>query len=435
MDARFGERLFEPPEQVRVLVDGEHDRALRLRELRRLTLDSRAHAQRETAIGRVHFDQRPRRHAPVGDQRRQRLRQHPVHHALELARAELLAGPVAEQQLACRGADRDVERPGAEPAMHVLLQLRHVVVEDVAERLLVERVVGDDDVDAVDELGRETPAHRAEGDRVQEVGRAPGRAARGSAEPDVVPDRALHLLGAEIARHEDQRLLEVNRRVVTQAQRRPVEDAEQQEDPGRPVRRAEVRLVHLDIRHDPLQRAGLTDDLSRQVFQQVASLDGQRVPLLRADIHGGDPRVQEKLEAQVRRLIDECWNKGNLKVIDEILTTDFVNNDPMDPSRGPEGAKTFVKKYRTAFPDCRIDIDEAISTNDKVVIRWHYSGTHRGQLEGIAPTGRRVNGTGLTIYHFQGDRIHEAYSNWDALTLMQQLGVVTLPGKSAQAGM
>ena len=144
--------------------------------------------------------------------------------------------------------------------------------------------------------------------------------------------------------------------------------------------------------------------------------------------------MAEKHETSVRRLIDEAWNKGNLKVIDEVCAPDIVNNDPMNPVRGLEAQRGLVKKYRTAFPDCRLDVDEIFSASDKVVVRWRYSGTHQGQLEGIAPTGRRVNGTGLTIYHFMGDRIQQVFANWDALGMLQQLGVVTLPGKAAQAG-
>jgi hypothetical protein len=77
---------------------------------------------------------------------------------------------------------------------------------------------------------------------------------------------------------------------------------------------------------------------------------------------------------------------------------------------------------------------ELLSVGDKVVTRFHYSGTHKNQFEGIAPTGRRVNGTGITIQRFQGDRIQETFTNWDALGLMQQLGVVTLPGNTSSAG-
>jgi len=144
--------------------------------------------------------------------------------------------------------------------------------------------------------------------------------------------------------------------------------------------------------------------------------------------------MAEKHETTIRRLFDDVWNKGNLKVIDEICTPDVANNDPINPVRGLDAMKGVVRKYRTAFPDCRFDVDEIASTGDTCFARWRYSGTHQGALEGIAPTGRRVSGTGLVLCHFMGDRMSQMYVNWDALGMMQQLGVVTLPGKAAQAG-
>jgi steroid delta-isomerase-like uncharacterized protein len=145
--------------------------------------------------------------------------------------------------------------------------------------------------------------------------------------------------------------------------------------------------------------------------------------------------MSEKNETTVRRLMDEAWNKGNLKVIDEVLSSDHMQHDPMNQGRGLEAARNEVKKYRTAFPDCRLDIDELFSVGDKVIVRWRYSGTHKGQLEGLTPTGKRVNGTGITIHRFMGEKIQESFSNWDALGLMQQLGVVTLPGRTSSAGL
>jgi steroid delta-isomerase-like uncharacterized protein len=135
----------------------------------------------------------------------------------------------------------------------------------------------------------------------------------------------------------------------------------------------------------------------------------------------------------VRRLIDEAWNKGNLNILDEIITNDHVSHDPMDEARGLQAFKSVVTKYRNAFADARLDIDDVFAAGDKVVVRWRYSGTHTAPLEGIAPTGRKVTGTGITIHRFVGDKIQESFENWDALGLMQQLGVVTLPGKTAKA--
>jgi len=144
--------------------------------------------------------------------------------------------------------------------------------------------------------------------------------------------------------------------------------------------------------------------------------------------------MSDKQEKIVRRVFDEVWNQGRLDVIDQVFTNDYVNHDPINQTRSAAAFRNVVTKYRSAFPDCRLTIDDLISAGDKVVVRWRFSGTHQGQLEGIPPTGRKVTGSGISINVISGDRIREAYVNWDALGLMQQLGVVTLPGKSMGAG-
>jgi steroid delta-isomerase-like uncharacterized protein len=144
--------------------------------------------------------------------------------------------------------------------------------------------------------------------------------------------------------------------------------------------------------------------------------------------------MSQQHEAIVRRLFDEVLNQGKLETINTLVTPDFVNNDPVEPARGQEGLKKIVSKYRQAFPDLRFEIEELISNNQRVVARYRYSGTHRGMLDTIPPTGRHCTGTGIAVYGFRGTQIQEGFEAWDALGLMQQLGVVTLPGKAAGAG-
>jgi|CXWL01.1.fsa_nt_gi steroid delta-isomerase-like uncharacterized protein len=143
--------------------------------------------------------------------------------------------------------------------------------------------------------------------------------------------------------------------------------------------------------------------------------------------------MPDKNEAVVRQMFEEVWNQRKLSAIERFFDKDYVNHDPMNPTHGLAAYTNVVKKYHTAFPDCRLDISEAISAGNNVVVRWRYSGTHRGPLEGMSPTGRHAEGTGITICRFSGDRIHEAFVNWDALGLMQQLGAVTMPGRAASA--
>jgi len=93
-----------------------------------------------------------------------------------------------------------------------------------------------------------------------------------------------------------------------------------------------------------------------------------------------------------RRLLEESFNEGKVELIDQLVAPDAVNHDPATPARmrelrGPEVLKRTVSMYRAAFPDVRIVVDDVIATDDKVVLRWRSEGTHRGELEGLAPTG------------------------------------------------
>jgi steroid delta-isomerase-like uncharacterized protein len=134
--------------------------------------------------------------------------------------------------------------------------------------------------------------------------------------------------------------------------------------------------------------------------------------------------------AASRRIVEEAFNQGNLATIDELTAADFVNHDPSDPTEahGPEGAKAFITAYRTAFPDLHITIEDTIADGDQVVFRWTSRGTHRGDLMGLAPTGKQVEVTGISIDRYEGDKIAESWSNWDTLGLMRQLGAAPAPG-------
>lgn len=86
--------------------------------------------------------------------------------------------------------------------------------------------------------------------------------------------------------------------------------------------------------------------------------------------------------------------------------------------------KAFVIYLHTAFPDIYFTIDEQIAEEDKVVTRWHVNGTHQAEFAGIPATGKSVTITAINIHRISADQIQEAWLNWDALGLMQQLGVI-----------
>ena len=128
----------------------------------------------------------------------------------------------------------------------------------------------------------------------------------------------------------------------------------------------------------------------------------------------------------VRRLFEEVWNKGNLSVADELFTPNCEHHDASSPDfgRGPESEKKRAALYRTAFPDLQLTIEDIIAEGQTVVARWSCRGTHKGDLSGIAPTGKQVTISGVSIARFTNGKMVEGWVNWDALGLMQQLGVV-----------
>ncbi len=138
-------------------------------------------------------------------------------------------------------------------------------------------------------------------------------------------------------------------------------------------------------------------------------------------------------KAAVRRGLEECLNKGNLAVVDELIAPSYVYHEPgVGEVRGPAGLKKLVTTYRSAFPDMHIVIDDQIAEGDRVVTRWTARGTHKGEWMGIAPTGKPVTVTGILISRFAGGRVVEEWENYDALGMMRQLGAVAgAAGKAA----
>jgi steroid delta-isomerase-like uncharacterized protein len=142
--------------------------------------------------------------------------------------------------------------------------------------------------------------------------------------------------------------------------------------------------------------------------------------------------MSEQNKTNVRRLFDELWNKGNMAVADELIAPTYIHHDAATPDvgRGPEGEKKRVTMYRTAFPDLRLTIEDTIAEGETVVARWTCRGAHRGELHGIAPTGKQFAFAGVSIVRFVGGKMAEGWINWDALGLMQQLGAVPELGKA-----
>ncbi len=142
--------------------------------------------------------------------------------------------------------------------------------------------------------------------------------------------------------------------------------------------------------------------------------------------------MSEANKSVVRRYWQEVWNNKNLSLIDELTASTYEDHDPYNPGvRGPEGLRQLVTKYQSAFPDLQFTIEDLLADGDKVIARLTWRGTHKGTLEGIAPTGKPVSGTATVVSRIADQKMQEDWVNWDALGLMQQIGAVPGPGQAA----
>lgn len=124
------------------------------------------------------------------------------------------------------------------------------------------------------------------------------------------------------------------------------------------------------------------------------------------------------------------FDQGNLEKVQELLAANFVAHIPgaSEALNREAFMQSVLMAFRSAFPDGIHRFEDVIAEGGKVVTRGTFSGTHRGELQGIPPTGKQI-----TIPFFHIDRIVDGklVEHWgqsDLLALMQQVGIIPIPG-------
>ena len=112
----------------------------------------------------------------------------------------------------------------------------------------------------------------------------------------------------------------------------------------------------------------------------------------------------------------------------EHIEPSFRRHDPGLPFEviGPEGVERLADFLLPAIPDMRIDLDDVVAEGDKVVVRLTLRGTHRGDLAGIAPTGRTIEVGVMDLFHLRGGKMSEHWALFDNLGMLRQLGVTAI---------
>jgi steroid delta-isomerase-like uncharacterized protein len=133
-------------------------------------------------------------------------------------------------------------------------------------------------------------------------------------------------------------------------------------------------------------------------------------------------------KALLHRWFEEVWNKGRADAIDEMLAADGIAHGLSDeagqPLRGVAGFRAFHEKFRGAFPDIVVTVEDTVVEGDKVAARCHVRARHTGDSLGLAATDKPIEITGITMARVKNGKIVEAWNNFDFLSLYQQIGAI-----------
>lgn len=125
----------------------------------------------------------------------------------------------------------------------------------------------------------------------------------------------------------------------------------------------------------------------------------------------------------VRRFYEEMWNRFDRDLVRELLTEHVQFRGSLGREAvGHEGFREYMEYVRAAFPDFTNEIEQTLVEGDRLFARLTYRGTHRGELFGIPPTGRKVEYAGAALFRFRSGRIAQVWVLGDIHGLMRQLG-------------
>ena len=136
-------------------------------------------------------------------------------------------------------------------------------------------------------------------------------------------------------------------------------------------------------------------------------------------------------KAVIRRWI-EAFNERDLQGEADVLAPGFVAHVPDAPApldlEGLEAWREFTAPFVEAFPDLRLTIQDIAAEGDTVAARVAFRGTHRGEFQGLPPTGKEVAFSSIEIDRVVDGKVEEHWVEINLLGLVQQLGVATIPG-------
>jgi predicted ester cyclase len=127
-------------------------------------------------------------------------------------------------------------------------------------------------------------------------------------------------------------------------------------------------------------------------------------------------------KASIIRSTEELWNKRDLSVVDDLISSDFIFHAIMEV-KGPEGYRQYINMMCSAFPDWHETITHLVAEGDLVAAYYSIHGTFKGAIMGMNPTGKSFTIQTAVLWRFTRGKLVEAWAYSDSLSLFRQIGV------------
>ena len=133
----------------------------------------------------------------------------------------------------------------------------------------------------------------------------------------------------------------------------------------------------------------------------------------------------EQNKAIARRFIQELFNEGKVDEAKNFVTPDIIYHG-LEELRGLEDFKKWIIEDRKTFPDLEVTIVEDMAEGNNVAVRWTLKATHEGDFAGLQASHKKFEAHGADIFHFENNKIKEAWTIFDALAPALRLCVVEM---------
>lgn len=118
-----------------------------------------------------------------------------------------------------------------------------------------------------------------------------------------------------------------------------------------------------------------------------------------------------------RKFVEDIFNSRKTEMAKNYVTSNIIYHGMDEEVTGLENFKRWVDEDLSAFPDMKVTILDGFGDQNKIVIRWNLKATHEKDFADFPATHKRFETQGVDIFHFEGDKIKEAWTLSDMSVL------------------